>query len=210
MTTIYRIERTKEKIMAAAFDEFSEHGFAGTTTKEIARKASVNVVTIFRHFNTKEGLFSAVIEKKTKDLMKAVQLNLEPSEDVVADLTKIGISLHKNMTSNAKMVKLITIEVSKHHPMIWKPIANSYLDSVDALAGYFYNAMKKGLIREINADIAAVMFFSFFYRNMMSYAFRKGDPLYQMDRGSIGKYVSLFVNGFIGDERRYDEKRGKH
>jgi AcrR family transcriptional regulator len=210
MTATSRIEGTKEKIMAAAFDEFSDHGFAGATTKEIARKAGVNEVTIFRHFGTKEGLFSAVIEKKTKDLTKAVQLNLEPSEDVVADLTKFGITLQMNMTSNAKMVKLITIEVNKHHPMIWKPIASSYLDSVDALSGYFYKAMEKGLIREINADIAAVMFFSFFYRNMMSYAFRKGDSLYQMDRGSIGKYVLLFVNGFLGDERRYDEKSGKY
>jgi len=49
-------------ILTAARDLFAEKGFTSSTTKEIAKKAGVNEVTIFRYFKTKENLFEAVFE----------------------------------------------------------------------------------------------------------------------------------------------------
>jgi TetR/AcrR family transcriptional regulator len=43
-------------------DLFSRKGFAGTTTKEIARAAGVSEAIIFRHFATKRDLYTAIIE----------------------------------------------------------------------------------------------------------------------------------------------------
>jgi AcrR family transcriptional regulator len=44
---------------------FSERGFRGTTTKEIAQAAGVSEAIIFRHFATKEDLYSAIIDLKS-------------------------------------------------------------------------------------------------------------------------------------------------
>jgi AcrR family transcriptional regulator len=41
---------TKKRILAAAELVFSRDGFQGATTREIARQAGVNEVTLFRHF----------------------------------------------------------------------------------------------------------------------------------------------------------------
>jgi AcrR family transcriptional regulator len=46
---------------------FSERGFRGTTTKEIAQAAGVSEAIIFRHFATKEDLYSAIIDLKSCD-----------------------------------------------------------------------------------------------------------------------------------------------
>ncbi len=43
-------------------DLFSRKGFAGTTTREIARAAGVSEAIIFRHFSTKRELYTAIIE----------------------------------------------------------------------------------------------------------------------------------------------------
>ena len=43
---------------------FSERGFRGTTTKEIAQAAGVSEAIIFRHFATKEDLYTAIIDHK--------------------------------------------------------------------------------------------------------------------------------------------------
>ncbi|MFN2456467.1 MAG: helix-turn-helix domain-containing protein, partial [Pyrinomonadaceae bacterium] len=43
---------------------FSERGFRGTTTREIARAAGVSEAIIFRHFATKEELYSAILDRK--------------------------------------------------------------------------------------------------------------------------------------------------
>src|SRR3712207_6339125 len=43
---------------------FAERGFRGTTTKEIAQAAGVSEAIIFRHFATKEELYTAIIDSK--------------------------------------------------------------------------------------------------------------------------------------------------
>src|SRR5580700_11253045 len=53
---------TKKRILAAAELVFSRDGFQGATTREIAREAGVNEVTIFRHFHTREELLRATLE----------------------------------------------------------------------------------------------------------------------------------------------------
>lgn len=43
---------------------FSQHGFRGTTTKEIAQAAGVSEAMVFRHFATKEELYKAILDHK--------------------------------------------------------------------------------------------------------------------------------------------------
>lgn len=50
------IDTTKEKILNATFKLISEKGYTSTTTKDIARVANVNEVTIFRKFQNKKGI----------------------------------------------------------------------------------------------------------------------------------------------------------
>jgi AcrR family transcriptional regulator len=51
----------KDRILAAAADLFSRHGFRGATTRRIAQQAGVNEVTIFRSFGNKERLMAEAI-----------------------------------------------------------------------------------------------------------------------------------------------------
>jgi AcrR family transcriptional regulator len=53
------------KILDAAEKVFSEHGYPGTTTKEIAVAADVTEGSIFRLFKSKENLFAEVLKKST-------------------------------------------------------------------------------------------------------------------------------------------------
>ena len=51
----------RERLIDAASDVFGSKGIATSTTREIARLAGVNEVTLFRHFHNKEGLVAAVV-----------------------------------------------------------------------------------------------------------------------------------------------------
>lgn len=53
---------TRQRLLAAAGRVFAREGLQGATTREIAREAGVNEVTLFRHFQTKEKLQDAVLE----------------------------------------------------------------------------------------------------------------------------------------------------
>src|SRR3954466_7366877 len=52
---------TRQRLLDGAARGFARSGRAGSTTREIAREAGVNEVTLFRHFHSKERLIAAVI-----------------------------------------------------------------------------------------------------------------------------------------------------
>ncbi len=54
-------EITKSKILAAAEAEFSEKGYFGARVDEIADAAGVNKRMIYQHYESKDGLYRAVL-----------------------------------------------------------------------------------------------------------------------------------------------------
>src|SRR5436309_14142702 len=54
----------REQILKTAVDLFSQKGFAGTTTKEIARAAGVSEAMVFRHFAKKTDIYDAILSER--------------------------------------------------------------------------------------------------------------------------------------------------
>ena len=80
------LNRTRERIMAAALKEFAARGFAGARTDAIACRARVNERMIFYCFDSKEGLYRAVLQQKLSE--KAALLESTPDEDFTTGLVK--------------------------------------------------------------------------------------------------------------------------
>lgn len=57
-------EDRKLQILHVAVNLFSQRGFGGTTTREIAQAAGVSEAMVFRHFATKQELYSAILDHK--------------------------------------------------------------------------------------------------------------------------------------------------
>jgi AcrR family transcriptional regulator len=62
-TTRKTADERREEIIAAAFDEFAEHGLHGTSTDTIARNAGVSQPYLFRLFGTKKELYLEVVRR---------------------------------------------------------------------------------------------------------------------------------------------------
>lgn len=67
-----RGEATRQQLLDAATTVFSESGYAGATTKQIARAACVSEGTIYRHFADKRELFAAVFADRNAANFEAV------------------------------------------------------------------------------------------------------------------------------------------
>ncbi len=80
------LNRTRERIMAAAQKEFAASGFAGARTDAIACRARVNERMIFYCFESKEGLYRAVLAKKLS--AKAGIIESTPDLDFTNSLVK--------------------------------------------------------------------------------------------------------------------------
>jgi AcrR family transcriptional regulator len=56
-------DKTRQRLLDAATEILNSCGIQGATTREIARRAGVNEVTLFRHFKSKEQLLRAVLQR---------------------------------------------------------------------------------------------------------------------------------------------------
>src|SRR5450631_1019797 len=60
---LHRAER-RASIVAAAARLFSQQGFRGVTTRELASAAGISEPVLYEHFKTKRDLYTAIIEDK--------------------------------------------------------------------------------------------------------------------------------------------------
>ncbi len=69
-------EETRARIVEAAITGFSERGFHGTSTRQIAALAQVNQGLITYHFQSKEALWKAVMDRMFTLLEETIQRSL--------------------------------------------------------------------------------------------------------------------------------------
>lgn len=74
-TTAMKGMDTRDKILEAALELFSQNGYHATTTRKIAELAEVNEVTLFRQFNSKQKLFLEIISQIQKMGLDADRLD---------------------------------------------------------------------------------------------------------------------------------------
>lgn len=64
LQALSRTTNTKDKVLQAATRLFAAKGFRGTSVRDIAVRAKVNEVTIFRLFGSKKALYLSVLRGK--------------------------------------------------------------------------------------------------------------------------------------------------
>jgi TetR/AcrR family transcriptional regulator len=108
-----RAIETREKILEAAIEEFAAFGYEGASVRKVARKAGAQHTQITYHFESKPGLWRAVLAKLatsfvTKQLERkaglrgvdeAIQMRLLMEEFIVH--SSQDLNLHKIMTHAA-------------------------------------------------------------------------------------------------------------
>jgi AcrR family transcriptional regulator len=63
-----QVAQTREQILSAALELFSERGAQGTTMNELGRRADVSPTTVSNHFKTLDSLIEAVVERILVDI----------------------------------------------------------------------------------------------------------------------------------------------
>ena len=76
------------RILAAARDEFAEHGWAGTAIRAVARTADVDPALIYHYFGSKEGLLDAATTPPQKWLDAVAATWATPKADLGRQLLR--------------------------------------------------------------------------------------------------------------------------
>jgi len=108
------------KIMEAAIEIFSEKGYAGSSTSEIAQKAGVAEGTIFRHYKTKKDLLLSIVAPMMinimgpflmKEFAKIIKAPYESFEDFLRAVIRNRLEF---VRKNLPLVKILIQEIPFH------------------------------------------------------------------------------------------------
>jgi AcrR family transcriptional regulator len=72
---------TREALIEAALDLFTERGYAEVGTEEIVARAKVTRGALYHHFEDKRDLFRAVFERVEDELVAGIGAKMEAADD---------------------------------------------------------------------------------------------------------------------------------
>lgn len=98
---------TEERILDSAVALFSRKGYKNTSIKEIARKAQVNSLTVFRYFHDKDTLFFQAVGRMKQHTFSPEQLDERLTfRDVAEDLMVIGRAYVDEICASLPLIRI--------------------------------------------------------------------------------------------------------
>lgn len=151
----------REQILETAVTLFSQKGFKGTTTKEIAKAAGVSEAMVFRHFENKEALYDALLD--TKGCQEGVHRfpweNNAVLQQAISDKNDFEVfynialdALNKHRKDEAFMRLLFYSALEEHQ--LAESFFNGFIAKVyEFIGGYLETRQNDGAIRQMNPRI---------------------------------------------------------
>lgn len=146
----------KAQILRTATELFAQQGYEGTKTSLIAREAGVNEAIIFRHFNSKEDLYWAVLEASccANELNVGLKDWLDFDADPEELLCKLAEEILTRVRSNPQMMRLLLFAALENHKLSHRFFRQYASIKYEELANYIRARGKSG---EFRSDLDPVL-----------------------------------------------------
>ncbi|MFD0211768.1 TetR family transcriptional regulator [Streptomyces hirsutus] len=179
---------TRDRILDAAREEFSERGYDKTSVRGIAKSAGVDSALVHHYFGTKEQVFEAAVEVAFAPVLKGRQAVLDaPLEEVGERMTRMILGLWENPVTRTPLLAIIRSAVNN-----------------ETAAGVFRRLVAGQLLRrvagrldlpdaELRAELAAAQLVGI---AMVRYVI-KVEPLASADVEQIVERVAPVVQGHL-------------
>jgi AcrR family transcriptional regulator len=164
------IQAVRQRILEAAFAAFREKGYAGATTREIARRAKVSKRDLYTLFPDKQVMLAACI--KTTAQRARLPLELGPVRDggaLRSALEAYGTSflLQLSQPGVVALYRLAIVE-AESSPEVGRALATFGKGAVVAtLTGFVRSAQAARLLGKGNPSAIAGVFMSLLWGNSM-------------------------------------------
>ena len=159
-------DKRREQILQTAVNLFSQRGFKGTTTKEIARASGVSEAMVFRHFATKDELYGAILDTKgcqdgihrfPWEENQSLRQALEQKDDF-AVFYNIALDALNKHQSDISFMRLLFYSALEEHVLAERFFSEFVARIYGFIGGYIEERQKDGAFREMNPRIAVRAF----------------------------------------------------
>ncbi len=151
-------ETTEQRILSAALELFFRQGIKKTNLEEVAHRAGVTRITVYRYFTDKHGLAEAAF-MRIPAIIAEVQANLDkqPSVEVETVLDEIGQQLASMPSGD---FPALLDELQRVYPDIWQRVHADRLHGIEMIFNHLFSlAEEQGRLRsELNRAVVQAYF----------------------------------------------------
>ncbi|MFT3715868.1 MAG: TetR/AcrR family transcriptional regulator [Gordonia sp. (in: high G+C Gram-positive bacteria)] len=105
-----RSDRTRTKLLDAAYGQFCENGIARTSMEEVARRAGTARITIYRKFDSKDALVDAVMLREFSRYLEAFREEAARARTVQDRVVSTLVTSLRTIGRNPLIMRLLETE----------------------------------------------------------------------------------------------------
>jgi AcrR family transcriptional regulator len=186
-------------ILEAAVRLFSEKGFRGVTTRELAAAVGVSEPVLYQHFETKRDLYRAIIEERA--IYAGCRIperfgegwgDRTDDRQLLIELANGIIDWHKNDPAYARLLIFSGLE---HHELSQMFIERYATAFQAGLASFFERRIAERKFRDIDPAIAAHSFIGLAANYGMSCAVFQRATIDLPQQRAVDGFVDIFLEG---------------
>ncbi|MBQ6274067.1 MAG: TetR/AcrR family transcriptional regulator [Oscillospiraceae bacterium] len=151
---------TKERILAAALEMFSQNGYAGTNIRELSASLGLVKSGVYKHYESKEAIWNALLDQMIAyyaDHFGSAD-HLPPVPDSQEALTRLTMQMVNITVHDEKIImtrKVLTLEQFRDDRARELATRHFLTGLTDMFTHVFTGMMDKGLLRKDDPKMLA-------------------------------------------------------
>ena len=192
-------EERRRQLIQVAIRLFSQKGFSGTTTKEIALAAGVTEALIFRHFASKDDLYAAILD------FKASEVRIQDSIDELREYAAcrddeglfgtLGSKILEHYRKDLDFMRLMFYSALERHKLSHQFCEKQLTPIHEFLTDYIALRQSEGVFRPCNPTAAVRAFIGMYVHHSLASRLLEFKVLDISDEEAIETFTQLFLDG---------------
>ncbi len=184
----------REDILQASLHLFAQHGFHGTSMRDIAREADLTEGLIYHYFASKRDLFRAIIEEHSFLPLLRTLPELAEQLDLRALLIVLARGFFDVLRQNTELTRLLLQEVQVFPEEKEAFFADAVNESITVLGRILDTRMNDKTRSQVDPQVSARIFFNSLLAFFVEQEILGGKHLLPADENA---YVDHLVDMFV-------------
>jgi len=137
-------DASRESILQAAAELFSQRGYAGVGVDELATRSGIAKTAIYHHFGNKDGLLAAVVERTAAAWIEGIRQSSSQASYPFERLDRALAGMRTMLEEKPwilKLVQILALEVADQKPEIRATLQALFRRATEAIVEGMQEAM---------------------------------------------------------------------
>ena len=191
-------QERRDKIIQTACAMFSERGFRGTKTKDLAKQAKISEALLFRHFPDKKMLYEAMLAYKMEEQFPPLLEGLSVDDRPERVLPLLALRITQQNLADPSLMRLLLFSALEGHELSDLFFQRKTLPILAFLKDFFKRGIDTQAVKSGDPELMARAFLALIFGYLQTRVlFRVPALLKRTLQKTLQTYVEIYLTGIL-------------